>query len=75
VRSIPLDRFADRRVTMCLSAAFVDPNGDDAGKLVWGNPVINPRSRRLAESRPAEPVTEQERRLQEQQLQALGYVD
>jgi hypothetical protein len=74
-RAISLDQFADRRVTMCLSATVVEGDVQDAGKLVWGNPVIEPRSRGSAETRPTDPVTEQERRLQEQQLKALGYVD
>jgi hypothetical protein len=75
MRGIPLDEFADRQVTMCLTATVVGGDGEDKGELVWGNPIIEPRSREIAESRPAAPVTEQERRLQEQQLKALGYVD
>ncbi len=75
MRGIPLDQFADRQVTMCLTATVVGGDGEDKGELVWGNPIIEPRSREIAESRPARPVTEQERRLQEQQLKALGYVD
>jgi hypothetical protein len=74
-RKVALRRYAMREVTMCIGTE-IEGEVENPEKLVlWANPQIlsrKDRERRVARS---ERITDQERRLREQQLKALGYVD
>jgi hypothetical protein len=73
--TIDLGEFAYRKMRLCLSATVVDGDEDAADRLVWGNPVIESTSQKPPDPRSAKGISEQERRLQEQQLKAIGYVN
>ena len=68
-------RYALRHVTMCIETEVEGGSPDPAEVVLWTNPQIlskADRERRAARSRR---ISEQERRLREQQLRTLGYVD
>jgi len=73
--AIDLGDLAYRKMKMCISAEVVDGDPDAADQLVWGNPFIESTSQVPPGPLQARRVSEQERKLQEQQLKALGYVD
>jgi len=70
-----LQDLAYRKITMCISADVVGGDPDDRDQLVWGNPFIESTSQHPRGPRAARKMTAQEKKLQEQQLRALGYVD
>jgi hypothetical protein len=72
-RNLRLGRFAYKRVTMCVATEAQGEMENPLDVVAWGNPRISSRVQRPFQEKP-ERLTEQERRLREQQLQALGYV-
>ena len=72
-REIRLGMYSYQRVTMCVSTEAEGEMEKPYSLVAWGNPLISSRVQHPYE-RPAEIITEQERKLREQQLQALGYV-
>ncbi len=74
-QTVSLASYALRDVSMCVEATIDDENAD-VGKLTyWVNPQIQSKAERERRAARAERITEQERKLREQQLKALGYVD
>ena len=72
-RNLRLGRFAYKRVTMCVATEAQGEMENPLDVVAWGNPRISSRAQRPFQEKP-ERLTEQERRLREQQLKALGYV-
>jgi outer membrane protein assembly factor BamB len=75
LRAIPLGRWGYQKVDICLSAQLIAGADDASSRLVWGTPVISSAPLRPNGPRNRERVTEQERRLRERQLEAIGYVE
>lgn len=74
-RSIPLGRYAFRTVELCVATEAASQSGDPYSMVAWGNPLIHsPVQHPVVEVSP-EVLTDQERKLREQQLKALGYVN
>jgi outer membrane protein assembly factor BamB len=74
-RRVNLDRYDSKRVRLCISTE-IDGGGHDSRALaVWANPIIESTTQRPPRTRIARRVTKRERKLQKQQLEALGYVD
>jgi len=74
-RSINLRDYQLQRLTMCLSASVDGATGDGERAAAWANPSILSRREQLAQGNRRRRVTEQERRVREQNLKALGYVE
>jgi hypothetical protein len=74
-RTVPLGRYTMRKVTMCLDTNVEGAAEDPSGIALWVNPAVMSKSDRERRALRSQPITDQERRLQEQQLKALGYVD
>ncbi len=72
-RNMRLWRFAYKRVTMCVATEVEGEMENPLDMVAWGNPRVSSPVQRPYEE-PTETVTEQERKLREQQLRALGYV-
>ena len=74
-RSINLKQYELRRLTLCLST-IVEGSMEVGEKAVaWANPSIQSRRERLAQVDRRRRITDQERRVREQNLEALGYVE
>jgi hypothetical protein len=74
-RNISLGRYAYRTVELCVTTEAVGDLADPFEAVAWGNPLIlSPVQHPVVEVTP-EVLTEQERKLREQQLRALGYVN
>ena len=74
-RWVPLGAYAYEHVELCI-ATVVEGETDTLGEFaVWANPGIDSKSQRPARPRTEHRITEQERKLREQQLKALGYVN
>jgi len=74
-RRVSLGTFAYEQVEMCI-ATDIEGEAEDLLELaVWANPVVRSKSLRPPRLRPMHQITEQEHRLREQQLKALGYVN
>ena len=74
-RTLRLGRYTFRRVSMCLS---VETDGEvkNAAKVVaWSAPFVFSKKQRPDLQRPDLEITEQEERLRQQQLEALGYIN
>jgi hypothetical protein len=74
-RSINLRRFELQRLTMCLSAAVEGAGTDGEPAAAWANPLIQSPRERVAQEHRCRRITDQERRVREQNLEALGYVE
>jgi len=72
-RNLRLGRLAYKRVTMCVATEAKGEMEDPLEMVAWGNPLISSRVQRPFQENP-ERLSKQERRLREQQLKALGYV-
>jgi hypothetical protein len=73
--TLRLNRYSMREVTMCIDTE-VDADIENPSEVVlWANPQILSQVDRNRKALRSQRITEQERRLQEQQLKALGYVD
>jgi hypothetical protein len=74
-KTLRLNRFSMREVTMCIDTE-VDGDIENPSEVVlWANPQIMSQLDRDRKALRSQRITEQERKLQEQQLKALGYVD
>ncbi len=73
--NIDLGEFAYQKIKMCISADVVAGDQDALDDLLWGNPFIKSTSQVPPGPPQAKRISEQEKKLQEQQLKALGYVD
>jgi hypothetical protein len=74
-RSINLRDYQLQRLTMCLSASVEGAAGDGEQAAAWANPSILSRREQLAQANRRRRITDQERRVREQNLKALGYVE
>jgi hypothetical protein len=71
--NIRLSGYGYKRVTMCVATEAEGEMEKPLSVVAWGNPLVSSSIQHPYEKR-AEILTEQERKLREQQLQALGYV-
>jgi len=74
-RSINLEKYELRRLTMCLSTSLEGAAEDGEQAATWASPSIQSRRERLAQVNRRRRITDQERRVREQNLAALGYVE
>lgn len=74
-RSINLQPYELQRLTMCLSASVEGAVGDGRQPAAWAIPSIQSRSERLAFGGRRQRISDQERRVRQQNLEALGYVE
>ena len=74
-REINLEQYELQRLTMCLSTALEGATGDGEQAAAWANPTILSRRERQAHVDRRRHITDQERRVREQNLEALGYVE
>jgi hypothetical protein len=73
-RHVSLAAYALREVDLCLETV-VDGDFEDAAAIAyWVNPQIRSKEERSRQAERSRTLSEQERRLREQQLQAFGYV-
>ena len=74
-RRARLGAYAYEHVELCI-ATVVEGESDDLGEFaVWANPAIESKSQRKVRRRTEHRITDQERKVREQQLKALGYVN
>jgi outer membrane protein assembly factor BamB len=73
--SLRLKRFSMREVRMCIDTEIDGDIENPSEVVLWANPQIMSRVDRERKALRSRRITEQERKLQEQQLKALGYVD
>jgi len=74
-RRAPLGAYAYEHVEVCI-ATVVEGETDGLEEFaVWANPAIDSKSQRKVGPRTERRITEQERKVREQQLKALGYVN
>lgn len=74
-KNFPLVDYAYQHVEMCI-ATEIDSNTEDLAELVfWANPVIVSKSQHPPRLQAGNRTTEQERKLRDQQLKALGYIN
>ncbi len=74
-RRVDLADYGFKRVNVCISTE-VDGASPDAQLIgVWANPVIESTTQRPPRLRATRRTSKQERRLQKQQLEVLGYVN
>jgi hypothetical protein len=64
-----------RMATMCIETDVKGEVANPEEVVLWANPQILSRKDRERRAARSERITDQERRLREQQLKALGYVD
>jgi len=75
VETFALDELAYQNVEMCI-ATDLDGDGADLEKVaVWSVPIISSSTQRPTLKAREQRITEEERKLRDQQLEALGYVD
>jgi hypothetical protein len=74
-RRAPLGPYAYEHVELCI-ATVVEGETDNLGEFaVWANPVIDSKVMRPLRPQTEHRITEQERKVREQQLKVLGYVN
>ena len=74
-RKVPLGAYAYQHVELCIETMIEGGLGSVGEPAVWANPIIVSASQRPPRPPTKHRITEQERRLREQQLKALGYVN
>jgi len=75
-KTFALDELAYKSVEMCIAIDDADGNGMDLEQIaVWGAPVISSSTQRPTLKATEERITAEERKLRDQQLEALGYVN
>ena len=74
-RSINLEQFELQGLTMCLSTVVEGALQGGEQPAAWASPAIHSRRERLRQVDRRRRITDQERRVREQNLQALGYVE
>jgi hypothetical protein len=72
-REFRLGRYGYKRVTMCVATEAEGEMENPLEMVAWSSPLVSSQIQRPYEE-PTEILTEQERKLREQQLRALGYV-
>jgi len=74
-RNLGLGKYTYKWVTMCVATEAEGEMEDPFEMVAWANPLIRSRSQHPEVERSDEKISEQERKLREQQLKALGYVN
>jgi len=74
-RTVSIARYALRPVTVCMETEIDGDLADPAGIVLWAYPQILSTADRERRTSRTQRVSEQEKRLREQQLKTLGYVD
>jgi hypothetical protein len=74
-RWIQLGKFSYQRVNMCVATEVVGEMENPEEILAWGNPLIRSPVHRPYDQQKEEQISEREKKLREQQLKALGYVN
>jgi len=74
-RWVPLGQYGYQRVQMCVSTEVRGEMENPEEMVAWGNPLIKSSVHHPYEERREERISERERKLREQQLKALGYVN
>ena len=72
---IRLHRFAYKTVTMCLETEAKGTMDDPMQMVGWAHPKIRSQWQRPARLAPRARISKEERKLQKQQLETLGYVE
>lgn len=72
---LSLDELAYQTVEMCIATDAEGESADSGELVVWGAPVISSSTQRPTLKARKERITDRERKLREQQLKALGYVN
>ena len=74
-RTFSLDELAYQSVEMCIATDTEGESATSGELVVWGAPAISSSTQRPTLKGRKERITDQERKLREQQLKALGYVN
>lgn len=74
-RTLPMGRYSMREITLCIDTEIDGKIENPSEVVLWANPQVLSQTERDRKAFRPERITEQERRLREQQLKALGYVD
>jgi hypothetical protein len=74
-RTFPLDELAYQTIEMCIATEGEGDVADLGTVAVWSLPVISSSTQRPTLRAREARITEEERRLRDQQLEALGYVN
>ena len=74
-RRIDLQRYELQRLTMCLLVAVEGTEETGEQAAAWAIPSVHSRRERLTQVNRKRRITDQERRVREQNLEALGYVE
>ncbi len=74
-RKFHLGKYSYKQVEVCIATEVEGEMEDPFRVVAWANPLISSPVHRPYEIPAEAPLTEQERRLREQQLKALGYVN
>ena len=74
-QTVSIARFTLQEITMCIESSVDGDFSNPEDILLWANPQILSAEDRKRRAARAQRISEQEQRLQEQQLKTLGYVD
>jgi hypothetical protein len=74
-QTVSIQRYSRRVVTMCVETEIEGAIENPTEVVLWANPQILSRADKERRAAKSGRITEQERKLREQQLKALGYVD
>ena len=74
-RRVTLGKYAYKQVRLCISTEIEGRTRGPQALAWWANPIIESKTQRPPRLRIPRRVSEQERQLQERQLEALGYVN
>jgi hypothetical protein len=74
-RWIQLGKFSYQRVKMCVATEVSGEMENPEEMVAWGNPLIRSPVQRPHDQQKEERISEREKKLREQQLKALGYVN
>jgi len=74
-QTVSIARYAFRQVTMCIDTEVDGDFTDPEGVVLWANPQVLSAADRERKAGRSQRISDQEKRLREQQLRTLGYVD
>ena len=74
-RRLPLARYTYQRVEMCVSTEVSGEMENPEDMVAWGNPLVQSPIQHPSGELSEEQDTAREKKLREQQLRALGYVN
>jgi outer membrane protein assembly factor BamB len=74
-RVVPINRYAMKKITMCVETEIDARFEKPTDVVLWANPLVLSKTDRERRAQRHQQITEQERRLRDQQLKAIGYVD